>query len=159
MNRPGHFGGAMLLFFGTMYLLPRETDTLQTLALSVTAAGIAAAMSMKPDEDKKILWGMFHRSWITHSLTTVLVVTVGTFVVFNNVLRAGPLSFYAALAAFSAIASHVLLDSATKRGVPLFGPLDNTMRGLRWFRGSNPLLNYMLLVAGGLMMFAYYGVI
>lgn len=159
MNRPGHFGGAMLLFFGIMYLLPRGTDTLQTLALSVTAAGIAVAMSMKPDEDKKIFWGIFHRCWITHSLTTVLAATAGTFIVFNNVLHEGPLSYYAALAAFSAIASHVLLDSMTKMGVPLFGPVDNTMRGLRWFRGSNPLLNYVLLVAGSAMMLLYYRLI
>ena len=159
MDRPGHFGGAMLLFFGIMSLLPRGADTLQTLSLSVTAAGIAAAMSMNPDLDKKFLWGIFHRSWITHSLTTVLLTTAGTFVFFNSYLMAGPLSYYAALAAFSAIASHVFLDSMTKMGVPLFGPVDNTMRGLRWFKGSNPILNYVLLAAGGAMMLIYYRVI
>ncbi len=157
MDRPGHFGGAMLLFFGVMYLLPRG-DTLQTLALSVTAAGIAAAMSMKPDMDKKYFWGAFHRCWLTHSLTTVAVVTAGAFVLFNVVLKEGPLSYYLTLAAFCAILSHVLLDSFTKMGVPLLGPLDSTMRGLRWFKGSNPLLNYGLMAAGGLMMLAYYRV-
>jgi inner membrane protein len=44
-------------------------------------------------------------------------------------------------------------------GVPLLGPFDNKMRGLRWFKGSSPLLNYALLAAGGLMALAYYGVI
>lgn len=158
MNRPGHFGGAMLLFFGIMYLLPRG-DTLQTLALSVTAAGIAAGMSMKPDMDKKYFWGIFHRCWITHSLTTVAVVTAGTFALFNYILHEGPLSYYAALAAFCAIGSHVLLDSMTKMGVPMFGPFDNKMRGLRWLKGSSPVWNYLLLAAGGLMMLAYYSVI
>ncbi len=158
MDRPGHFGGAMLLFFGIMYLLPRG-DTLQTFALSVTAAGIAAAMSMKPDMDKKFFWGIFHRCWITHSLTTVAVVTAGAFVLFSMVLRESPLSYYAALAACCAILSHVLLDSFTKMGVPLLGPFDNKMRGLRWFKGSNPLLNYALLAAGGAMMLLYYRVI
>jgi inner membrane protein len=158
MDRPGHFGGAMLLFFGIMYFLPKG-DTLQTLALSVTAAGIAAAMSMKPDMDKKFFWGIFHRCWITHSLTTVAVVTVGAFTLFSYVvLQEGPISYYAALAAFCAIFSHVVLDSFTKMGVPLLGPFDNKMRGLRWFRGSNPLLNYGLMAAGGLMMLAYYRV-
>jgi inner membrane protein len=158
MNRPGHFGGAMLLFFGIMYLLP-QGDTLQTLALSVTAAGMAAGMSMKPDMDKKYFWGIFHRCWITHSLTTVAVVTAGAFVFVNMVLKEGPLSYYTALAAFCAILSHVLLDSTTKMGVPLLGPFNNKMRGLRWFKGSNPLLNYALMAAGGLMMLAYYRVI
>ncbi len=158
MDRPGHFGGAMLLFFGIMYLLPRG-DTLQTLALSTTAAGIAAAMSMKPDVDKKYFWGIFHRCWLTHSLTTVAVVTAGAFILFKMVLKEGPLSYYAALAAFCAIASHVLLDSMTKMGVPLFGPFSNKMRGLRWFKGSNPILNYGLMAAGGLMALIYYGVI
>ncbi len=158
MNRPGHFGGAMLLFFGIMLLLPRG-DTLQTLALSVTASGIAAAMSMKPDMDKKYFWGAFHRCWLTHSLTTVAVATAGTFAFFNYYLAAGPLSYYAALAAFCAIGSHVLLDSTTKMGVPLLGPFNNKMRGLRWFKGSDPILNYALMAAGGAMMLLYYRVI
>ncbi len=148
----------MLLFFGVMYLLPRG-DTLETLALSVTAAGIAAAMSVKPDMDKKYFRGVFHRCWITHSLATVAAATVGAFALFGFVLKEGPLSYYAALAVFCAIFSHVLLDSTTKMGVPLFGPFSNKMRGLRWFKGSSPILNYALLAAGGLAMLAYYRVI
>ncbi|MDI6896802.1 metal-dependent hydrolase [Methanocella conradii] len=158
MDRPGHFGGAMLLFFGIMYFLPRG-DTLQTLSLSVTAAGIAAAMSMKPDMDKKFFFGVFHRCWVTHSLLTVIMATAGTFVLFSYMLNMGLLSYYAALAVFCAIGSHVLLDSFTRMGVPLYGPFDNKMRGPRWFRGSNPLVNYTLLAAGGLMMLFYYKVI
>jgi inner membrane protein len=157
MDRPGHFGGAMLLFFGIMYFLPHG-DSLQTLSLSVIAGGMAAAMSMKPDMDKKFFFGIFHRCWLTHSLLTVIMATAGTFLLFSY-LNMGLLSYYAALAAFCAIGSHVLLDSFTKMGVPLFGPLDNRMRGLRCFRGSNPLLNYGLLAAGSLMMLFYYGVI
>ncbi len=147
------------MFFAILYVMPRGTDTLEALALSVTAAGIAAAMSLKPDSDKKILWGIFHRSWLTHSLSTVIVLTAGAYVLFYSVLKAGPLSLYIALAVFSAIMSHVLLDSLTKSGVPLFGPLDNTMRGLRWFRSSGILLNYFFLAAGVLMMLFYYNVI
>jgi inner membrane protein len=159
LDKPGHFGGALLLFFAILYLLPRGTDTLQTLVISLAAAGIAAAMSLKPDTDKKVLWGVFHRSWITHSLTTVIIATAGTYLLLSSVLKAGPLSFYVALAVFSATLSHVLLDSLTKSGVPLLGPLDNTMMGLRWFRSSNILLNYFFLAAGTLMMLYYYGII
>lgn len=155
MDRQGHFGGAMLLYFGVLYFLPRG-DAIQALALSVAAGGIAAAISVKPDIDKKYFWGVFHRCWITHSLTAVAVATMGTFVLFADVLRAGPLSYYAALAAFCGVFSHVALDSLTRMGVPLFGPIDNTMRGLRWLKGSNPVWNYALLAAGGLMALVYY---
>lgn len=158
MERPGHFGGSLLLFFAILYFLP-HADTLQTLGLSFIAATFAAAISLRPDDDKKVLWGIFHRSWITHSLTTVAVVTAGAYLLFDSVLKAGPLSLYVTLAAFSAILSHVLLDSLTKTGVPLFGPLDNTMMGLRWFKSSNLLLNYFFLAAGVLMTLIYYGFI
>jgi len=159
LNKPGHFGGALLLFFAILYLLPRGEDTVQTLAISLVGACIAAAMSLKPDSDKKFLWGIFHRSWITHSLTTVAVATAGTYILLSSVLHVGMLSFYVALAVLSATLSHVLLDSLTKSGVPFFGPLDNTMMGLRWFRSSNILLNYFFLAAGTLMMLFYYGII
>jgi inner membrane protein len=148
----------MLMFFGVMYFLPRG-DTLESLALSVTAGGIAAAMSVKPDMDRKFFRGIFHRCWLTHSLTTVVVATAVAFVIFKYALQVGLLAYYVALAVFCAIFSHVLLDSFTRMGVPLLGPFDSRMRGLRWFRGSNPLLNYGLLAAGLLVMLAYYGVL
>ena len=116
-------------------------------------------MSIKQDDDKKFLWGIFHRTWITHSLSTVLVATVGAYLLCSAVFRAGPLSLYAAIAVFSATMSHVLLDSLTKMGVPLYGPLDDTMRGLRWFKGSSLILNYAFLAAGLLMALVYYRII
>ena len=137
----------------------RISIRLQSLAISLVAATIAAAMSLKQDNDKKFLWGVFHRSWITHSLFTVLVATVGAYFLFDSVLKAGPISLYAAIAVFSATMSHVLLDSLTKMGVPLYGPLDDTMRGLRWFKSSNVILNYAFLAAGVLMALFYYKLI
>jgi len=83
----------------------------------------------------------------------------GTYLLLSSVLKEGPLSFYAALAVFSATLSHVLLDSLTKAGVPLLGPLDNTMMGPRLFKSSNILLNYFFLAAGVLMVLFYYGII
>jgi inner membrane protein len=159
LDRPGHFGGALLLFFGILYLLPRGADTVESLALSLAAAGISAAVAIKPDADKKVLWGVFHRSWITHSLTTVIIATAGTYLLLSSTLKEGPLPVYAALAVFSATLSHVLLDSLTRTGVPLLGPLDNSMMGLRWFKSSNILLNYFFLAAGVLMMLFYYGLL
>ena len=159
MERAGHFGGSLLLFYAILYAWAPNIDTVQSLALSVVAATIAAAMSLKQDNDKKLLWGVFHRTWITHSLFTVLVATVGAYFLLGSILNAGPLSLYAAIAVFSATMSHVLLDSLTKMGVPLYGPLDDTMRGLRWFKSSNVILNYAFLAAGVLMALFYYKLI
>ena len=159
MDRAGHFGGSLLLFYAILYAWAPNIDTVQSLALSLVAAVIAAAMSLKQDEDKDFLWGVFHRSWITHSLFTVLVATVGVYLLCETILKAGPLALYAAIAVFSATMSHVLLDSLTKKGVPLYGPVDDTMRGLRWFKSSNLILNYTFLAAGVLMALLYYRII
>lgn len=158
LEKAGHFGGSLLLFYAILYAWAPPMDTLESLALSLVAATVAAAMSLKQDEDKKILWGIFHRTWITHSLFTVLVATMGAYMLFGF-LNAGELSLYVAIAVFSATMSHVLLDSLTKKGVPLYGPLDDTMRGLRWFKSSNVILNYALLAAGALGAAFYYRII
>jgi inner membrane protein len=149
----------LLLFYAILYAWAPHIDTVEALSLSLVAATVAAAMSLKQDEDMKVLWGIFHRTWITHSLFTVLVATVGSYLLFDAVLKSGPLSLYVAIAVFSATMSHVLLDSLTKKGVPLYGPLDDTMRGLRWFRSSNVILNYAFLAAGVLMALFYYRII
>ncbi|MCD1296371.1 metal-dependent hydrolase [Methanocella sp. CWC-04] len=159
MNRTGHFGGSLLLFYGTLYVTTAGVDSVQALGLSAVAAAIAAAMSVKPDMDNKFLWGIFHRTWITHSLTTVIAATIMTYIFFSSVLKAGILSHYMTLAMFSATLSHVLLDSLTKKGVPFYGPFDNRMRGPRWFNGSSTVINYTFLVAGVLMALIYYGII
>ena len=122
LERAGHFGGSLLLFYAILYAWAPNIDTVQSLALSLVAATIAAAMSLKQDNDKKLLWGVFHRTWITHSLFTVLVATVGTYFLFDSVLKAGPLSLYAAIAVFSATMSHVLLDSTDEDGRSFLRP-------------------------------------
>lgn len=159
MDRIGHFGGALLLFFAILSLTSAQVDSLETLGLSIVAAAIAMAMSTRQDSDMKVIRGKFHRTWVTHSLLTVIIASAITYMIFDTILMIRPLSYYVTLSVFSATLSHVVLDSATKKGVPMFGPIDNTMRGIRWFRGSDPVLNYLLLVSGILMAFIYYGFI
>lgn len=159
MDRVGHFGGSMLLFFGILYVIAPGTDSVKSLALSAIAGLIAASMSVKPDAEKKFLWGIFHRTWITHSLTAVFFATFLTYVLLEYALEAGSLSVYGALAVFSATLSHVLLDSFTYKGVPLFGPFDNAMRGPKMMKGNNFFANYGLLIGGCTMALVYYGVI
>ncbi len=154
MDRTGHVGGSLLLYFGILYVAGWRENTIEALGLAILAAAIAAFMSVKQDKDN-FLWGIFHRTWVTHSLTTVIVLTGATYVAVDHFLPDGQIALYIALAVFSATLSHVLLDSMTKGGVPLLGPFDDKKRGLRWFKGSNILVNWALL-AGGLVMAAYY---
>ena len=155
MDRIGHFGGSILFYFGLLCIVGWRGDTFQMLMLSLFAGAIAISMSVKPDMDLK-LGGIFHhRTWLTHSLATVFVVTGVTYVLFNDVFRAGILSSYVTVAVFSATLSHILLDSLTKKGVPLLGPFDNRMLGLRRFKSDNLMLNWAFLVAG-LVIAIYY---
>jgi inner membrane protein len=154
LDRTGHVGGSLLLYFGILYVLGWKGDTIEMLALAIAAAAIAALMSAKQDKDN-FLWGIFHRTWVTHSLTTVVVVTGVTYVIFDHLLPDGQIPLFLALATFSATLSHVLLDSLTRGGVPLLGPFDDKKRGLRWFKGDNIIVNWAFLAAG-IAMTAYY---
>lgn len=154
MERTGHFGGSLLLYFGLLLAIGWRGDTVQTGALAILAAAIAAAMSVKPDVDT-MFYGIFHRTWITHSLTTVVLATGFTYILFDDIFHAGLLSSYVTIAVFSATLSHVLLDSLTKKGVPLFGPFDEHMWGLRRFKGNSLWIN-LLFLAAGLGMTVYY---
>ncbi|CAJ36144.1 metal-dependent hydrolase [Methanocella arvoryzae] len=158
MDRTGHFGGSLLLFYGILSVVGGGGDTAQTLALSLVAGAIAAAMSVSPDVDTG-LGGIFHRTWITHSLTTVFIATGATYILFDDIFHAGPLSGYVTLAVLSATLSHVLLDSLTRKGVPLFGPFDEKMRGLKWFKSNSLVLNIIFLGAGLAAAAYYYGLI
>ena len=133
-----------------------QGDTIEMLGLAILAAVVAASMSVKQDKDN-FLWGIFHRTWITHSLTTVVIATGITFLALDHLMPGGPIATYLALAIGSATLSHVLLDSMTKGGVPLLGPFDDKKRGLRWFKGSNIFVNWAFLAAGLGMAACYFG--
>ena len=156
MDRSGHVGGSLLLFFGMLYILGWRGDTIATLGLAIVAAALAAFMASKQDKDN-FLWGIFHRTWVTHSLTTVVIATGITYLAVGYILPDGLIATYLALAVGSATLSHVLLDSLTRGGVPLLGPFDDKKRGLRWFKGDNLFVNWAFFAAGLAMMAYYFG--
>lgn len=158
MDKSGHVGGSLLLYFGLLYVLGWRGDTIETLGLAIVAAAVAALMAAKQDKDN-FLWGIFHRTWITHSLTTVAVATGVTYLALDHLMPDSPIPAYLALAVGSATLSHVLLDSLTKGGVPLLGPFDDKKRGLRWFKGDNIIVNWAFLAAGIAMAAVYFGLI
>lgn len=158
LDRTGHTGGSLLLYFGVLYVTGGRGDTIETLALAIVAAAVATFMSVKQDKDN-FLWGIFHRTWITHSLTTVVIATGVTYVALDRLMPGSRIAIYLALAIFSATLSHVLLDSLTKSGVPLLGPFDDTKRGLRWFKGNNVFVNWAFLTAGLAMAALYFGLL
>jgi inner membrane protein len=133
-----------------------QGDTIEMLGLAVLAALVAALMSVKQDKDN-FLWGIFHRTWITHSLTTVVIATGITYLALDYLMPGSQIAIYLSLAVGSATLSHVLLDSMTKGGVPLLGPFDDQKRGLRWFKGSNIFVNWAFLAAGIGMAACYFG--
>lgn len=157
MDKSGHIGGSLLLYFGILYVAGWHEDTVQALILAALAAAIAALMSVKQDKDK-FLWGIFHRTWVTHSLTTVIIATGAIYVALDHLMPDSPINIYLTLAILSATLSHVLLDSMTKGGVPLFGPFDMKKRGLRWFKGDNILVNWALFGAGLAVAALYFGI-
>jgi inner membrane protein len=158
LDRTGHAGGSLLLYFGILYVTGWRGDSIEMLVLAILAAAVATFMSVKQDKDN-FLWGIFHRTWVTHSLTTVVIATGVTYVIVSDLLHEEHVALYLAIAVFSATLSHVLLDSVTKGGVPLLGPFDNKKRGLRWFRGSNIWVNWTLMTAGLAMAAYYFGLI
>jgi inner membrane protein len=133
-----------------------QGDTIEMLGLAILAALVAAFMSVKQDKDN-FLWGIFHRTWITHSLTTVVIATGITYLALDYLMPGSQIVTYLALAVGCATLSHVLLDSMTKGGVPLLGPFDDQKRGLRWFKGSNIFVNWAFLAAGIGMAACYFG--
>ena len=108
-------------------------------------------MSVKPDADN-FAWGIFHRTWITHSLTTVLLVTGVTYIVFADLLHAGPMTMYMTIAMLSATLSHVLLDSMTKGGVPLLGPVRRQKAGPAMVQGQQYIPELGVPYQAGLAM-------
>ena len=88
LDKSGHVGGSLLLYFGILYVLGWRGDTVETLGLAIVAAAVAAFMAVKQDKDN-FLWGIFHRTWITHSLTTVVIATGITYLAFDHFLPEG----------------------------------------------------------------------
>lgn len=80
----------------------------------------------------------FHRSFYTHSLLTVAVVTI-LFLILTSFIY--PYTWIFTLAAFSATLSHGLLDSLTVMGVPLYEPWNKDMVGLRRVKSGNEPIN------------------
>jgi inner membrane protein len=158
LDKSGHVGGSLLLYFGILHVVGWRGDTVEMLGLAILAAAVATFMSVKQDKDN-FLWGIFHRTWITHSLTSVVIATGITYLAFDYLMPEGQMATYLALAVGSATLSHVLMDSMTKGGVPLLGPFDDKKRGLRWFKGSNIFVNWAFLAAGLGMAAAYFGLI
>src|SRR5208337_4515754 len=95
----------------------------------------------------------FHRSFYTHSLLTVAVLTIACLILTSFIY---PYTWIFTLAIFSATLSHVLLDSLTIMGVPLYGPWNKDMVGLKRFKSSDGMVNYILIVIGVILAGIYF---
>jgi inner membrane protein len=150
MLKQGHVGGALIFFF--IIIIP--ASFILNISKGSVFLGMALAMIVAPLLDYDILISdEFHRSFYTHSLLTVVVLTFACLII---TLFICPYTWIFTLAVFSASLSHVLLDSLTIMGVPLYGPWNKNMVGLKIFKSNDGMINYILIVIGVIFAAIYF---
>ena len=113
------------------------------LASSITKNPVylisAGFFGILPDMD---FW--FHRSGLSHSITTVIVAVTNIILVTYLFYE---LDFLLAMMAFVGIGTHICLDMMTVSGVPLLWPWKkNLVRIPPHVRYDNPLMNHTLVI-------------
>jgi membrane-bound metal-dependent hydrolase YbcI (DUF457 family) len=150
MLKQGHVGGAFILFF--IIIIP--VSLLLNISKGSVFFGAALAMVVAPLLDlDKLISEDFHRSFYTHSLLTVAILTVACLILTSFIY---PFTWIFTFAVFCATLSHVLLDSLTIMGVPLLGPWNKEMISLKMFKSNDGTVNYILIVIGVLLAAIYF---
>jgi len=152
MHRTGHYGAALLAYAPLGFV----AAVLFGLELAIIGGAVAVGLSMVPDWDMRIP-GVKHRG-VTH--TVYFAVGIGTIVGLIGFLLGAQLHLGAAiiLAVFGfligviSIGSHIVADVLTPAGVDPFMSGETISYDVA--RASNPIANYALLVAGGLVTIA-----
>jgi membrane-bound metal-dependent hydrolase YbcI (DUF457 family) len=150
MLKQGHIGGALILFF--IIIIP--ASFILNISKGSVLLGMIIAAIVAPLLDYDMLIPEdFHRSFYTHSLLTVAVLTIACLILTSFIY---PYTWIFTLAVFSATLSHVLLDSLTIMGVPLYGPWNMDMVGLKLFKSSDGMVNYILIIIGVVLAGIYF---
>lgn len=152
MHRTGHYGAAMIAYAPLGFV----AAVLFGLELAIVGGAVAVGLSMVPDWDMRIP-GVKHRG-VTH--TVYFAVGIGTIVGLIGFLLGAQLHLGAAiiLAVFGfftggiSIGSHIVADALTPSGVDPFMSGETISYDVA--RASNPVANYALFVAGGIITIA-----
>ena len=152
MHRTGHYGAALLAYAPLGFV----AAVLFGFELAIVGGAVAVGLSMVPDWDMRIP-GVKHRG-VTH--TVHFAIGVGIIVGLLGFILGIQVGLGAAiiLAVFGfliggiSIGSHIVADALTPAGVDPF--MSGEPISYDVARASNPIANYALLVAGGLVTIA-----
>jgi membrane-bound metal-dependent hydrolase YbcI (DUF457 family) len=103
--------------------------------------GFAGLVGVLPDIDRIFA----HRSWVSHSLLSSLVLGAAAFIASGFNLFFGLLVLIASL-------SHTLVDLFTKSGVPILYPISDANHGLRLFSAHNRAVNKAFIIVALLIL-------
>ncbi len=144
MDRDGHFGFTLLVYFTALYIL--SIDGWEYVAMGL----IAAALSFIPDLDLRLR--IRHRG-VTHSYVTAFIVSI-----LGGALTSyfGPGFIYGFIILFTAQGLHILGDILTYTPLKPFYPLSHWQVSLRLFRSDNKYVNRGLMLLGALALTIYY---
>jgi len=152
MHRPGHYGASLAVYSPVGFVL----TAFGASELAIVGGAVVVGGSMLPDLDQGVPFiqhrGPTHTIWFMLLVASVFAVTGFVVGVGSTGLIAGALlaSFGAVIGA-TMIGAHLLADALTPMGIQPFKPLRNDKYTLDIAKAANPIANYALLVAGGVL--------
>lgn len=152
MYRPGHYGASLAVYSPLGFIL----TALGVGEIAILGGAVVVGGSMVPDWDQRIPFvrhrGPTHTIWFVVLVASVFAVAGLAVGVSSSGATAGALlAVFGALVGAIMIGAHLLADALTPMGIRPFKPLHNDKYTLDVTRAANPIANYALLVAGGVL--------
>ena len=131
------------IFCLAVYELAAPTEANSLLIL--LSGTVAMTLASIPDFDLRSPPRLIrHRSGVSHSIFTVVTCALLSYILFSTY---PPLDLIITVALTSAVASHVILDSLTTSGCPLFWPLSSRRFSAHLCRSDSPLANVLIVLS------------
>ncbi|HIQ13458.1 MAG TPA: metal-dependent hydrolase [Thermoprotei archaeon] len=150
MDRDGHFGFTLLLYFGILYIL--DIFTTEKLVIGL----MAASLSSLPDIDIRLR--IRHRG-VTHSIFTGVIAGA---IVGYIMYYFGYSYIYGFEVVTLAFTSHIIGDLFTYRPFKPLYPIYNISIAFKLFRSDNKVINKSMMFIGSftlvIYLFRLYGI-
>ena len=143
MDRDGHLGLALLLYFSILYLFKQYSTDLLIIGL------LTALFSSLPDIDIRLR--MKHRG-VTHSIFTGIIIGVAVGYLFHYVGFGFYMGFLSVILGYI---FHILGDLFTYQPFKPFYPFSNVEISFRLFRSDNIFVNKLFLISGVSILVLY----
>jgi len=152
MHRPGHYGASLAVYSPVGFVL----TAFGASELAILGGAVVVGGAMLPDLDQRVPFiqhrGPTHTIWFMLLVASVFAVTGLIVGMSSTGLIAGALlASFGALVGATMIGAHLLADALTPMGIQPFKPLRNDKYTLDIAKAANPIANYALLVAGGVL--------